>query len=230
MTAGAPTWTAERRGNPDGGLLVVFIHGGFWRARFGAETIAPIAAACADLGHAVWNLEYPRVGMTGGGWPGTADAVRDAVRAAADAGAGRPVVLVGHSAGGHLALCSALEVPVALVVSLAGVLDLEAGARERIGEDAVVAFLGVSPDDDPDVYAAASPLRQLPLGSPSLLIHGDADNRVPISQSRSYLQAARDAGDDCDLVELPGGDHFELVDPRGRAWPIVVERLARFRA
>jgi acetyl esterase/lipase len=224
---GQPAWNAERLGDPQGAVVVVFIHGGFWRARFGAETIAPIAESCADLGYAAWNLEYPRVGLVGGGWPGTARSVRAAVGAAVETAAGRPVILVGHSAGGQLALLSAAEVRVTLVVSLAGVVDLETGARERIGEDAVTGFLGASPDDEPHRYAEASPIRRLPLGTPSVLIHGDADTRVPIAQSRDYAAAAVAAGDPCELVELAGADHFELIDPSGRAWPIVVEQLSR---
>jgi acetyl esterase/lipase len=205
--------------------VVVFIHGGFWRERFTADTIASLAEACAELGHVVWNLEYPRIGMPDGGWPGTAVAVTAAVGSAVAEAAGRPVVLVGHSAGGQLALLAAASHPVSLVVSLAGVTDLEAGARQRIGEDAVVQFLGAGPDEAPELYAAASPLRRLPVGVASVLIHGDADNRVPIAQSRDYARAALAAGDQCQLHELPGGDHFELIDPGGRAWPVVVEQL-----
>jgi acetyl esterase/lipase len=215
-------------GDPDGDRFVVFIHGGFWRARFGADHIEPLARACAaEPGFAVWNLEYPRVGMPGGGWPGTALAVREAVAVAREAAGSRPLTLVGHSAGGHLALWAAHDEPPALVVSLAGVCDLEAGAREGIGDDAVVHFLGAGPDQDPDRYAEASPIRRLPLKVAVLLIHGDADDRVPISQSRDYLAAARAAGDECELSELPSGDHFEPVDPGGRAWPILRERLGR---
>jgi acetyl esterase/lipase len=229
-SVGAPRWSAERSGDPQGAVLVVFIHGGFWRARFGAETIAPLAEACAALpGFGVWNLEYPRVGMDGGGWPGTALAVRDAVAAAASAAGSAALVLVGHSAGGQLALWVARSVPAALVVSLAGVCDLESGAREQIGEDAVAAFLGARPEEDPARYAEASPLRRLPLGSPVLLIHGDGDQRVPVRQSRDYAAAAEAAGDQCELCELPGGDHFELVAPEGRAWPLVRGRLQEMR-
>ncbi|MGA9859457.1 MAG: hypothetical protein WBQ18_16450, partial [Solirubrobacteraceae bacterium] len=70
-------WSAERLGDPAGPVLVVFIHGGFWRQRFDAAAIADLAHACARQppGPAVWNIEYPRVGMPGGGWPGTALAV-----------------------------------------------------------------------------------------------------------------------------------------------------------
>ncbi|MGA2012489.1 MAG: alpha/beta fold hydrolase [Solirubrobacteraceae bacterium] len=228
----AADWSADRLGPADGPVLAVFIHGGFWRARFDAGAIAELATECGRDGYWTWNVEYPRVGMAGGGWPGTALAVRDAVRAAILAAGGRPVALVGHSAGGHLALWAAGECPVAEVVSLAGVCDLQAAVAARLGAGAVLDFLGADPGADPgadraaDVFAAASPIARLPLGVPALLIHGDADHNVPIEQSRSYAAAAAAAGDRCRLLELPGADHFELVDPRGRAWPVIADTLA----
>jgi acetyl esterase/lipase len=219
------SWSADQLGDASGEVLVVFIHGGFWRERFTIDAIAPLAVACGQLGLWAWNIEYPRIGMPGGGWPGTAIAVRDAVDGALEAAAGRPVALIGHSAGGQLALWAAGERPVSVVVSLAGVCDMEAGARAAIGNRAVQEFLAAEPDADPELYVAASPIRRLPLGVPTLLIHGDEDDRVPIEQSRSYAAAARAAGDDCPLSELPGVDHFKLIDPSGEAWKIVRARL-----
>jgi acetyl esterase/lipase len=215
------SWSAQRLGDADGPLVVVFVHGGFWRARYGADTMAPLAAACAGQAPRpwVWNIEYPRVGMPGGGWPGTAAAVSDAVGAAIEAAGARPVVVAGHSAGGHLALWVAREQPVAASVSLAGVADLRAAARDRLGNDAVRELCGGAPDDG--FYAAASPMERLPLGVPVLLVHGDADDNVPVDQSRSFAAAAGAAGDALQLRELPGGDHFEVIDADGRAWPIV---------
>jgi acetyl esterase/lipase len=220
-----PSWSADKLGDASGEVLVVFIHGGFWRERFTTDTIAPLAVACGQLGLWAWNIEYPRIGMAGGGWPGMALAIRDAVDGALEAAAGRPVALVGHSAGGQLALWAAGERPVSAVVSLAGVCDMEAAARAGIGQRAAQELLGAEPDADPDLYVAASPIRRLPLGVPTLLIHGDDDDRVPIEQSRTYAAAARAAGDDCSLSELSGVDHFQLIDPSGAAWAIVAARL-----
>jgi acetyl esterase/lipase len=219
-------WSAERFGDAAGPLVAVFVHGGFWRSRWAADTIRPLARACAaaEPHPWVWNIEYPRVGMPGGGWPGTALAVRDALGAAVEAAAGRPVVVAGHSAGGHLALWAAAHHRVATAVCLAGVCDLEEGVTTGIGNGAVLEFLGADPDSD--LYGAASPIARLPLGSPSLLVHGDADEDVPVTQSRLFERAARAAGDDCQLHELPGAGHFEVIDPEGRAWPILSERLA----
>jgi acetyl esterase/lipase len=225
-----PDWSAERLGDPDGPLVAVFVHGGFWRARWAADTIAPLARACSEMQPRpwVWNLEYPRVGMRGGGWPGTALAVGTAVGAAVAEAAGRPVVVIGHSAGGHLALWAAHEHPIALVVSLAGVCDLESAADEGLGNGAVLEFLGADPDAD--LYAAASPTARLPLAMPILLLHGDADEDVPIEQSREFRTAALAAGDRCELDELAGGGHYEVIDPAGRAWPILRARLEALAA
>ena len=230
MSRPDPDWSAERLGDPAGPVVAVFIHGGFWRARHAADTIAPLAATCAgqEPHPWVWNLEYPRVGMPGGGWPGTALAVGSAVGAAVQGAAGRPVVLIGHSAGGHLALWAAHEHPVAAAVSLAGICDLESAADEGLGNGAVLEFLGADPDAD--LYAAASPSARLPLRAPVLLVHGDADDTVPVEQSRDFLRVAAAAGSPCELQELPGGGHYEVIDPAGRAWPLVRARLQALAA
>lgn len=204
--------------------LAVLLHGGFWRASFKREIMAALAADLADRGWASWNVEYRRLG-SGGGVPQTIDDVRAALDAL-------PVeferaVVIGHSAGGQLALCVADMPRVAAVVSLAGVCDLATGARERIGEGAVLEFLGGTPDEVERAYAVADPTALLPPGAEVLLVHGDADDRVPVQQSRDYLRAARAAGGRCELLELPGVDHFALIDPRSQPWGMVAERLER---
>jgi acetyl esterase/lipase len=220
-----PSWSAERLGAASGSPLVVFIHGGFWRARWDASTIREIARRCAtELGVAAWSMEYPRVGMEGGGWPGTGAAVRDGVAAAlAQAGEdGRPVALVGHSAGGQLALWAAAELPsVALAVSLAGVCDLRAAYAERLGDGAVAELFGGREPSDAE-YAEASPIERLPLGVPSLLIHGDNDDRVPLTQSISF---AGTAGYACTFEQLRRASHFDVIDPHGPAWPALSAAL-----
>jgi acetyl esterase/lipase len=219
-------WSAEKLGPENAPLLVAVVHGGFWRSRVDAASIAPLAAALAADGHRVWNLEYPRGGEPGGGWPGTAEAVAAATDGLLEAADGRPVAVLGHSAGGHLALWAARGRPVAGVVALAPVCDLPAAYREGLGEEAVEEFLGAPPEAAPDAYLAASPGARLPLGVPALLVHGDADERVPISQSRAYADAARAAGDEVELVEIPGADHMSLIEPDGPAREPVAEFLA----
>ena len=222
--------------------VVVLVHGGFWRARWDRTTLTPLACDLAARGYAAWNVEYRRVGQEGGGWPGTladAAAAVDHLAALEEVDAGRAVA-VGHSAGGHLALWlagrprlpagapgAAPAVRLRAAVSLAGVADLERAQRAGLGDGAVADLLGGGPDDVPGRYAVASPAALLPLGAPHVLVHGALDEVVPPEQSRRYAEAARAAGDDVELVELPESDHFDVIDPDGDAWAAVVERLPR---
>jgi acetyl esterase/lipase len=207
--------------------VAVLLHGGFWRTRFTRALMAALAADLAQRGWASWNVEYRRVG-SGGGVPETLDDVRAAIHllprlnAALDLSR---ILVIGHSAGGQLGLCVADEPSVAAVVSLAGVCDLRSAATERLGEGAALAFIGAMPAERPAAYGLADPLALLPSGVEVLLVHGDADGRVPVSQSRRYAEAARAAGDRCELLELAGVDHFALIDPRTPAWATVAGRL-----
>lgn len=231
--------------------LVVVVHGGFWGAEWDRAHASPQSEALADAGYLVATVEYRRVGMPGGGWPGTfddlalmADRLPAVVAAATDrvAGADAGPVLVGHSAGGHLALWLAARhrlpptspwhrttAPLAGVVSLAGMGDLVAAEEAGLGDHAARALLGGSPAQVPERYAAASPAQRLPLGVRTVLVHGTADEAVPVGSSRTYTRLATAAGDDAHLLELEGVGHFELIDPRSAAWPAVLRAVRRAR-
>ncbi|WP_435106037.1 alpha/beta hydrolase family protein [Nocardiopsis synnemataformans] len=213
--------------------VAALLHGGWWREGFGAGLMDPLARDLAAAGWAVWNVEYRRTGGGGGGWPQTLDDVDRALGALAEAAAREPgrydltrTVSVGHSAGGHLALLNALHprTPVRAVVALAPITDTERCAREGLGEGAVEPFLGSDPSAR--VYAASSPLLRVPLGVPQLVVHGDADQRVPVAHSRDYVAAARAAGDTVDHHEPAGADHFAVIDPAHPAWRGVRAYLA----
>jgi acetyl esterase/lipase len=208
--------------------VAVLLHGGFWRARFTKSTMAALAADLPARGWASWNVEYRRAG-NGGGVLETLDDVRTAIAALAQTRAPldlNRVVIIGHSAGGQLALCVAGEPFVRAVVSLAGVCDLSSAYAQRLGESATLEFMGGSPAERPDAYSVADPLARIPAGVPVLLVHGDADQRVPIEQSRRYAAQARAVGDSqCELMEFAQVDHFALIDPRTNAWAAVASRL-----
>jgi acetyl esterase/lipase len=218
--------------------IVTVIHGGFWRNRYDLSHIGHLCDALTRTGLATWNFEYRRIGDDGGGWPGTfSDVAAGAayVRQLAQRFPLDPskVVVVGHSAGGQLAcwLVSARQSPregeVSLVgaVSLAGVLDLKLAWELGLSQHVVGDLLGGSPDEVPERYAAASPIELLPGTAPRVLVHGDADANVPIELSRRYAEKARALDDEVRLVELGGVAHFEPIDPRSGAWPVVREAV-----
>jgi acetyl esterase/lipase len=219
--------------------VAVLIHGGFWRARYHLRLEDLLVADLADRGWAVWNLEFRRLGLrSGGGWPatfedvaagidhlGTLDEPLDLAR----------IVAIGHSAGGQLALWAAARrglpadapgadpsVRLAGAVAQAGVVDLREAARLGLSKHAAEKLLGGPPAKWPKRYDVASPLERLPLGVPHLLVHGDADDVVPIGLARGYADRAAYAGDPCELVELAGCGHLEHLDPGSRAWAPVV--------
>lgn len=215
---------------PEGGStgVAVLIHGGYWRARFTRELMEPLAADLLGRGWVVANVEYRRVGA-GGGWPQTVDDARAALAAVAESrdaqGWTGPVVGVGHSVGGQLALLSAQAVDA--VVALAPVTDLARTRAEGLGEDAVAQFIAEPPEDDPQPYAEGSPIEQLPLGRPVLVVHGDADTRVPLAHSTAFVERARAAGDQVTLAVLEGVEHLALIDPSQPHWPAVTDFMLR---
>jgi len=199
--------------------LAIVLHGGFWRAGFTRRNTTALAVALAEAGWATANAEYRRLGP--GAYRPMLDDVAD-VRRRLDGF--HPVVAVGHSAGGHLALWAGAEGMVDACLALGGVCDLFRAADAELGSRAVQELLGGSPDEAPDAYHAADPAARLPLGLPQVLVHGVEDDRVPLAHALAYAARARGAGDDCRVVRVDGG-HFEPIDPRSRIWPEVLGAL-----
>lgn len=225
--------------------VVILIHGGYWRARYGLDLMNGLAEDLAGRGIAAWNIEYRRVGNQGGGWPGTFLDVAQATDYLNELAPTynldlKRVVPIGHSAGGHLALWLATRKripaaspisprtkPLALTgaISLAGVLDLNLAYDLHLSNDAVVELLGATPNNAPERYAAASPASLLPLGIPQVLIHGTADDNVPIQVSQRYTAAAHAAGDMLAYFEPEGVDHFDVIDAKTEVWNLTVREL-----
>ncbi len=210
--------------------LVVAIHGGFWREKWDRTHLRPFAAALVAHGFAVATPEYRR---GPGGWP---DASYDVARAldrvaylVQEVAPGlvdpaTPFTLTGHSAGGHLALWGGLRAGPARVrriVALAPVADLVAAARSRMGDRAVSDFLGGDPDERPDAYKQADPMRLLPGDVPVTIIQGTLDADVPADANRAVAHALSTA-DSVTYVEVADIEHFGLIDPLSPAFAATV--------
>jgi len=220
-------WRAPPASEP--APVVVLVHGGCWLEAYDVAHIAPLASALAAEGFAVWAPEYRRVGEAGGGWPGSGEdllAALRALQAQAPTGADlQQVLLVGHSAGGQLALwaTAALEraplngLRMRGVLGLAAITDLDAYALgSNSCQRATGPFLGGLPQEVPAQYAAASPHR-LALPPATMLLHGDADSIVPLAQMHAIPQAAARV--------IAGAGHFDLVHPGTAAFPAIVQAL-----
>ncbi|MHB8243426.1 MAG: alpha/beta hydrolase family protein [Solirubrobacteraceae bacterium] len=221
--------------------LMVVIHGGSWHRRYGKVVMRGLAGDLVRRGWAVWNIEYRRLGE-GGGWPTTFEDVATAIDHLAEIDA--PVDLdsvsvLGHSAGGHLALWAASRerfpdgmlgsqprVALKRAIGQAAVCDL-AGAYRLWRGGAAKLLMGGGPEQVPERYAVGDPLAHVPLDLPVLLVHGVLDETVSVELSRRYTSESEDAGGQVELVEIDGdpGRHRAHIDPRGEAWAAVVQWL-----
>jgi len=224
---------------------VILIHGGCFKAAYAtSQYFGAMADTLKTQGVATWNVEYRRLGQPGGGWPGTYLDVGKAVdRLRAFAPSYNldlnRVVIVGHSAGGHLAMWAAARARVPAksplyvgnplkargVVDLAGPVDMKAsiaaGYQALCRDSVITAMLGGTPERVPQHYAQASPRELLPLGLPQVLVLGTHEDFVPLPLAQAYTHAATQAGDSVRLVVIPGAGHFEIASPRRSTWPQV---------
>jgi acetyl esterase/lipase len=220
---------------------VVLIHGGFWRPEYDLTHLRPMASALSALGWPVCLIEYPRV-------PGRPDLATAGVAAAAAAYAGREIVLMGHSAGGHLALWAAqsqaahnqaahgqaADGPLARDLAAgqpaaraqAGAIVRGVIALAPVADLALARSLGLD-DGAVDDFLGACPVGDYqPEYEQATLIHGMADALVPVALSESYQGRHPLAR----LIRVPGAGHFALIDPISDAWPMMIEELDRLLA
>ncbi|GII60674.1 hypothetical protein Skr01_07590 [Sphaerisporangium krabiense] len=213
----------ERDASEERVPVAVLVHGGFWRTIWGADLMDALAVDLARRGFASWNLEYRRPDLHG--WEATTADVAAGVAALASVDAPLDldrIALIGHSAGGQLALRAAADTRVAVAVSLAGILDLVEGERRRLSSGGVSDALGGTPERIPEVYAAASPMERLPLGVPQIVVQGATDDLDLVDISRRY---ARKAGEEAFYLERPG-DHWAVIDPHSPIWLLTARELA----
>ncbi|MFC2157999.1 alpha/beta hydrolase family protein [Acidobacteriota bacterium] len=228
--------------------VVVIIHGGCWMAAYDLNHISPLAGAITELGFATWSLEYRRIGNEGGGWPGTFLDVAAGVDFLQELARKFPlrlnrVILLGHSAGGHLALWSAgrgnlprtslvfKETPIQAlsVISLAGIGDLKEATTSKICGSSVAQLMGGDEVQFPARYSEGSPMELLPLGVRQILIQGREDPIVPLDSVKAYYTEARALKDSIQLIEVSKAGHYELVIPDSNAWPAVKKALLSFK-
>jgi acetyl esterase/lipase len=217
---------------------VMLVHGGFWRPRYDRTLEDAVAADLSERGFLCWNVDYAASDQP---WPTTLLDVAAAYDHLTTSDRVDParIAVVGHSAGGHLALWLAArhrlrdDAPGApgpavprprLCVAQGAVTALGIAARQRLGAGATQVLLGGGPDEVPDRYAVADPLALLPTGVRTVLVHGTEDGDVPISQAERYVAAATALGDDATLAKYVGG-HYEHLEPDSEAGDLLRQVL-----
>ena len=196
-----------RRG---GSGLIILVHGGFWRSEWALDTMESLAVDLARRGFNTWNIEYRRMG-TGGGWPASGHDVLTALEFAPRVSPEDVPTVIGHSAGGHLAIWAGTRAKPAVgaVVGLAPLTGLEQHASSRM-------------------FGARESRLLLDQGAPAVLraggmklslFHGTDDEWVPLEHSRRLLE-----DEEVRLSPVSEG-HFELLDPSRGHWEGVIETI-----
>jgi acetyl esterase/lipase len=214
-------WLPDKPASDSSAPLVVLIHGGCWLNAYDIQHTFALSSALAEAGYAVWSIEYRRSGDEGGGWPGSFDDIRKAFAFTSTLHA-YPVdlermVIMGHSAGGHLALLTASgNAHIRGVIGLAAITDIVEYSRGLNScQTATIDFMAGVFEDRTEAYIAANPAGK-PVQARTLLLQGDVDSIVPLEQSQ--LKGATP-------VVLEGAGHFDWVHPGTAAYQLLLSTL-----
>ncbi len=224
--------------------VAIIIHGGCYLSQFDIKHVGKFAQKITEMGIATWTLEYRRIGDEGGGWPGTFQDIVNgsnhlysiAKKHSLDL---NNVIVIGHSAGGHLALwlgSSEAKDPdnllnVRNLVKLKGILALAASTdlQRRFDDgdcDNVIGkLIGGKPSDVPERYRLTSPIEMSVIKVPQILVVGANDTKARIEENDEYFNARKNTTDDIELIKANGSAHFELIDPNSSTWKIIEESI-----
>ncbi|MDP3516883.1 MAG: alpha/beta fold hydrolase [Pseudohongiella sp.] len=198
---------------------IVLIHGGCWLNAYDIQHTYALSTALAQAGYAVWSLEYRRTGDNGGGWPWTFEDIKAGIAHVhpTENFVEMPTIVMGHSAGGHLALLAgALDSQLKGVVGLGAITDIVKYSQgEGSCQSAAQQFMGGTFENRTNDYHAANPVGKTPHPN-TVLLHGSADEIVPIEQSAI-------AGAKTVIVE--GAGHFDWTHPGSEAFQVLLQTL-----
>lgn len=214
-------WAANKRAKVapvSAGLILV--HGGCWLADYGVDHVRALASALSDKSYNVFAVEYRRTGQSGGGWPGSLNDVRASIKKVRDTYPKMALSVVGHSAGGHLAVLTGTDPTLRLsaVIGMAAITDMSSYAKGDSGcEQAAVKFMGGEESSNKQAYALAN-TRDKRIVVPLYLLGSEADKIVPVEQIK-HDQARHFVGGNI--------GHFDWVHPETEAFQHLLNTLSR---
>ena len=202
-------------GEANTGKRIVLIHGGYWRPTIDRAHLRPLAKALAERNFQIALIEYRRVqGKPSDYLDDTLDALHSLKES--------EMILVGHSAGGHLALLAGREMSnCSLILALSPVADLQRGKELNLGDGAIQLFLG----DEQNAMEKLDPMALSAAQTKIHIMHSEHDF-IPLEVAERYYQEKKSEGADIKFTLVPNADHFTLVDPRSDGLETLLQALA----
>lgn len=202
-------------GEANTGKRIVLIHGGYWRPTIDRAHLRPLAKALAERNFKIALIEYRRV-------QGRPSDYRDDTLDALHSLKESEMILVGHSAGGHLALLAGREMSdCSLILALSPVADLQRGKELNLGDGAIQLFLG----DEQNAMEKLDPMALSAARTKIHIMHSEHDF-IPLEIAERYYQKKKAEGADIKFTLVPNADHFTLVDPRSDGLETLLQALA----
>ena len=214
-------WRAKKTKQNKLKPLVILLHGGCWLSEYDIKHTYPLSTALMQAGFNVWSLEYRRSGQSGGGWPVTLNDVKAGILASSTYNHGEfnlnNTVVIGHSAGGHLALLAGGQMSeLKGVIGLAPITDIKAYAKgENSCQKVTKNFMQGMPSNKREEYTQANPSEQ-PLHTQSIILQGSQDTIVPAYKLDQLNRP---------VVMVKGAGHFDWVHPGSAAFNTLVDNL-----
>ena len=215
---------------PEGVPCIMLIHGGFWKSQWTSELMRPIADDLAEAGIAAWNIEFK--GWSDGDEGVWMDTLSDVMRAWGQLALLPGIditrsMIMGHSAGGHLALMLAAKAERRpwLTIAQAPITDLMSADQAKLSDegDAVRRWIGSSPEAEPELWRQLNPVDH-PADASLLLVHGERDVDVPRDQSETYARVMKAKGIAVQKLWLPG-DHYSIIDVASDDWLVQLNAI-----
>lgn len=218
---------------------VIVIHGGGWVEGNKEQMFEEYCLPLVRRGMVVANVEYRLAGAAPA--PAAVNDVLKAARWLQDHAAQykvdrKRIIVTGNSAGGHLALMTAMtpasadlgpSVKIAAVIDFYGIADV----ADQISGPNRQPYAGAWIPEQPgrlELARSLSPITYVRKGLPPVLIlHGDADPTVPYQQSVALVKALKSASDDAELITVPGAWHGFTPVEMEQLWPRIFEWLKK---
>jgi len=220
---------------------VIVIHGGGWVEGNKESMLKTFCLPFVEHGLVVANVEYQLANVATA--PAAVNDVLEAAKWFLDRAADYKVdpsqiIVTGSSAGGHLAMMVGMapesaglgpSIKIAAIINFYGISDVPDQLQGPHLQSYAVTWIPEQPDRM-ELAKKLSPITYVRKGLPPVLsIHGDSDPVVPYAQSVRLTKELKAAGDQAQLITVPGGQHGFSPEEMSKLWAQIFKWLKKHK-